>query len=202
MADPTPATERAWLAAVLDRYQGPLVRYAARITGNLESACDVVQETFLRLYAEDRSKLNGHETEWLYRVCRNQALDVRRKDGRMISPGRTAPQPAPPVEACPSAVPTPAERAETRETTGAMLRELARLSDNQQEVLRLRFHAGLSYREISGVTGLTVTNVGYLIHTAINGLRERLGVDPAATPVSRKQGGPGEHPRGNASRPT
>jgi RNA polymerase sigma factor (sigma-70 family) len=48
------------------------------------------------------------------------------------------------------------------------------LPDRQQEVLRLKFNAGLSYKEIAEVTGLTSTNVGFILHTAIAKLRKRL----------------------------
>ena len=48
---------------------------------------------------------------------------------------------------------------------------LERLSPRQQEVLRLRLDAGLSYREIAEVTGLTISNVGFHLHEAIRNLR-------------------------------
>ena len=51
---------------------------------------------------------------------------------------------------------------------------------NQQEVLRLKFQHGLSYREISGVTELTVSHVGVLIHNGLKALRARLGDQDAA----------------------
>ena len=50
------------------------------------------------------------------------------------------------------------------------------LSPRQQEVLRLRLHAGLSYREIAEVTGLTVSNVGFHLHQAVRSLRDSLAV--------------------------
>ena len=55
-----------------------------------------------------------------------------------------------------------------------LLKQIARLPDRQQEVLRLKFNAGLSYKEIAEVTGLTSTNVGFILHTAISKLRQRL----------------------------
>ena len=67
-----------WIRAALSRYEGELTRYAQRLTGNLERAREVVQETFLRLCREDSAKIDGHLCEWLFTVCRNQALDVRR----------------------------------------------------------------------------------------------------------------------------
>ena len=45
------------------------------------------------------------------------------------------------------------------------------LPRNQQEVVRLKFQNGFSYKEISRITALSVTNVGFLIHTAVSRLR-------------------------------
>jgi len=78
-----------------------------------------------------------------------------------------------------------AERQESREEEQSLAAErgdlmdgvtrlIAGLSANQQEVVRLKFQGGLSYREISNVTELSVTNVGYLLHTAIQKIRDRL----------------------------
>ena len=39
---------------------------------------------------------------------------------------------------------------------------------------RLKFHGGLSYREIAEVMGITSTNVGFILHTAISKLRQRM----------------------------
>jgi RNA polymerase sigma-70 factor (ECF subfamily) len=46
-----------------------------------------------------------------------------------------------------------------------------RLPPNQQEVVRLKFQHGFSYKEISRITELTVTNVGFLIHAAVTRMR-------------------------------
>ena len=65
------------------------------------------------------------------------------------------------------------------------------LPANQREVIRLKFQNQMSYREISQLTRLTETNVGFLIHTAIKTLRrrfERLDSRPgpsASRPQSR-----------------
>ena len=49
---------------------------------------------------------------------------------------------------------------------------LQRLTPNQREVIVLKFQQGLSYEEISRVTGLTPGNVGFLLHHALKRLRE------------------------------
>lgn len=159
----------AWMSSVLVEYEGPLTRYAARITGDLELARDVVQETFLRLCSQDRAKVDGHLSQWLYAVCRSRAIDVRRKESRMrvLDGSKT--------DAEARVVSDPAAAAENREGVNSVCQALARLPQGQQEVVRLRFQSGLSYKEIASVTKLSVSNVGYLIHTALKSIRERLG---------------------------
>lgn len=55
---------------------------------------------------------------------------------------------------------------------------LTTLSTSEREVVRLKFQHGLKYREIAAVTGLSISNVGYLIHCAIKKMRSTLGGTP------------------------
>src|SRR4051794_22454592 len=73
----------AWVREAVGRFEAPLTLYAARLLGDAESARDVVQETFLRLCAQDRAPIESRLAEWLFTVCRNRALDVLRKERRM-----------------------------------------------------------------------------------------------------------------------
>ena len=65
------------------------------------------------------------------------------------------------------------------ERMSEVLRIMETLPVNQREVLRLKFQCDLSYKEISEVTKLSVTNVGFLLHTAIKKLRKELLADSA-----------------------
>jgi RNA polymerase sigma factor (sigma-70 family) len=51
---------------------------------------------------------------------------------------------------------------------------IARLPENQDTVIILKFEKGYSYQEISDATGLTSGNVGFLIHTGMKRLRATL----------------------------
>jgi RNA polymerase sigma-70 factor (ECF subfamily) len=51
------------------------------------------------------------------------------------------------------------------------------LPANQREVLYLKFQQGLSYKEIGKVTGHSVSNVGFLIHTGMKTLRGKVASD-------------------------
>ena len=165
----------------MDRYAGPLTKYAMLITDDLDLARDVVQDTFVRLCAENPVRLDLCLAQWLFTVCRNRALDVQRKERRM--------KPLSEVEmnSQVSPEPSPAVQAERREATTEALGLLAGLPRNQQEAVRLKFQNGLSYLEISKVMNLTVTNVGFLIHTAIKTLRQQMQPKPGlpADPMRR-----------------
>ncbi len=170
-----------WVRTALERFEQPLLRYALRITGDVETAQDVVQDTFLKLCLADRTKIQEYLAPWLYRVCRNRALDVRKKEQRMqsVDPVTLAAQPSP--------QPPPRDVAQGRETETLALEAFAELPDNQQEVFRLKFQEQLSYKEISEVTGFPVTNVRYLIHISLKRVRERLREQLEQMPPSVKE---------------
>ncbi|HYF52137.1 MAG TPA: sigma-70 family RNA polymerase sigma factor [Planctomycetota bacterium] len=162
------ADSQRWVMECVAVYEQPLTSYALKLTGELESARDAVQETFLRLCKEERSAIEGHIAEWLFRVCRTRALDGRRKEKRMAVLTETISRA--PVEE----TKLPPDAIQQKEDTSRMLKHLSSLPPNQQEVLRLKFQHGMSYREISSITSLSVTNVGFLIHTGLKTLRARL----------------------------
>jgi RNA polymerase sigma-70 factor (ECF subfamily) len=155
-----------WVGEALTRYEGPLIRYALRFTGNVESARDVVQDTFLRLCKAKRAQVDGRLAAWLYTVCRNRALDVTKKERR------TMPMDEAVIAQTPSDAPPPSAMAEARDAQGVVTRIIATLPERQQEVIRLKFQDALSYREISQITGHSESNVGYLLHTAIKKVRQ------------------------------
>jgi RNA polymerase sigma factor (sigma-70 family) len=156
-----------WLRETMERFEGPLVRYAARITGNLERGRDVTQETFLRLCREPSVARSDHLAQWLFTVCRRLAVDVRRKETRMNTQLESA-------AVCGVPARTPSSRMEQSDDFGHVLRLLDALPANQQEVVRLKFQEGMSYKEIAAITGLSVSNVGYLLHMAVKALREKV----------------------------
>jgi RNA polymerase sigma factor (sigma-70 family) len=163
--DPTGRLER--IRRAMEVHQGRLIAFAWRITGDIESARDVVQDTFLRLCRQDLDAIEDHLPAWLFRVCRNRALDVRKKE----RPMRPLPDTEdPPDTAC-------ADQHDQLEQTDGTRRILAALSGlpaTQAEALRLRFQEELSYKQISVVTGHSVSHVGVLIHDGIRSIRRRL----------------------------
>jgi len=163
----SPKLKSAWVAEALEIHERPLIRYAKWLLGDPEAARDVVQETFLRLCREDPAKLEGRLAPWLFTVCRNLALDSRKKAVRMA-----------PIddEQFPVACDLD-ERHDARQALARIHDTLEKLPANQREVVCLKFQCDLSYKEISEITALSVSNVGFLLHTAVRAIRSHLSAE-------------------------
>ena len=156
--------QRRWVADAFARYERPLLAYACRLLGgDFEAAQDAVQETFMRLCREDPEKVAGRLAAWLFSVCRTRVIDMKRLKG-VLPPSEHAATVA-------DDAPGPTAALEADEQSHQLAKWLDALSPRQQEVLRLRLQAELSYREIADVTGLSVSNVGFHLHAAVRSLR-------------------------------
>lgn len=160
------ATRARWISEALARYEAPLLRFATKLLRDGDRARDVVQETFLQLCLEDQAAVEDHLAAWLFRVCRNRAFDVRRKESRVESIAEATPAADP--------HPDPAQVVAQKQQGSAVLRILETLPEAHQEAVYLRFQSGLSYKEIAEITGHTVTNVGFILHTAVKKIREHM----------------------------
>ncbi len=163
-------TAIVWIDEAVARYERPLVAYAWRLAGDLEAARDAVQDTFMRLCDQPEDAVRSHLAEWLFTVCRNRCLDHLRRCRTERPMDATADEPASETH--------PAAPIEASESSAGLLVALASLPSRHQEVVRLKFQGGCSYREISRITKLTEGNIGFIIHTAIQSLRAKLAADP------------------------
>lgn len=161
------------LSTFLCRYEESLLRFVGKLLRDPDVAQDVVQETFLRV-ARDPKRLLSVESchNWLLRVARNIGMDHLRKLTRVR-------RHAPHVATQAASVAAERQRDETstleREEERARVRaEIQKLQPRHRELLLLKVQEGKTYREISEITGLSVTYVGYLLHHAMKSLAHRL----------------------------
>ncbi|MBN2296565.1 MAG: sigma-70 family RNA polymerase sigma factor, partial [Pirellulales bacterium] len=125
-----------------------------------------VQEAFGRLQTTEPPPENLRA--WLYRVARNCALDLLRRRARI------EPLENPQWLAADTRSADPASLAQQNEEYAMLMTEMNALPARQREAVRLKFQEGLSYAEIAEITGETKANVGWLLHSAIKSLREKL----------------------------
>jgi RNA polymerase sigma factor (sigma-70 family) len=149
------------IEALYAAQESALLLYARRLVKHDDAAQDIVQEAFLRLHAEFAAVRQPQA--WLYRTVHNLALNHLR-NGRRIAP--VAVEEAERSEP-PDPQPLPDEYLVRMEAIGQTRLCLNELDDRSRELVRLKFEEGLSYKEISDRTCLTISNVGYLLHHAL-----------------------------------
>jgi RNA polymerase sigma factor (sigma-70 family) len=161
-----------------------LIGAAARITGDLQSAEDVVQETLLA--ALDKWPLQGIPDQpgaWLMTVCRNRARNVRRDSGR-------ARQQVTALAPLVSDLPKPADR--PGEITDDLLRLIVMcchpsLSVDAQIALTLRMVGGLTTEEIAHGFHVAVSVIAQRIVRAKRTLKmQRLDLGSADVDVAAR----------------
>jgi RNA polymerase sigma factor (sigma-70 family) len=156
---PKPAS----LVAVFESEECGLLRYAIGLVGRRTVAEELVQETFLRLHQVWAEVDNPRA--WLYRSVRNLALNHlrdRKPESELKEDTATA-------EDNP-----PAEVLGRNEAVGMMRLLLAEMSEEDRNLIRLKYNDDLKYQEISQRTGLSVSNIGYRLHHVLKGLADAL----------------------------
>ncbi len=160
------------LGVLLQRYETSLVRFVTNFLGNRDTAQDIVQETFLRVAKRPR-KLLGVQSihNWLLRVARNLSIDHLRRLSRQRKHSRALLER---VGSEVSAVETADRKLRKSERRDRVRAEIDNLRPRLKEIMLLKVQEAKSYREIAEITGLTVTNVGYLVHQAMQTLKLKL----------------------------
>jgi len=155
-----------FLKELVEVHSGNLTSYVYHRTRNLEVARDIVQESFYRLTHSARQPVRDHAVAWLYSVCRNLSIDYQRKQSRWVSNGVDMID-----HYCSSNDPDPLKTAIQTETLQILKSCIDQLPERHREVMVLKFESGLSYREISKITQLSESNVGFIIHQSVSRLR-------------------------------
>lgn len=122
-------------------YVERVFRYLYSRTGNIQEAEDLTSQTFLTaLEAISHYRQDGHFSAWLFKIAHNKAMDHFRQGKKTISLEEKREIPD---------VPDPLHTVMQSEQI-VMLRTLIRsLTEEERELLRLRFLAEMSYEEIA-----------------------------------------------------
>ena len=161
------------LRSAMSDFEIPLTKYAVSILGDLEQARDVVQDTFLKLYKQDPEKVRKKVKSWLFTVCRNHCYDLIKRNRRTSNLGEDEISYIASNEDNPFQVISFLEgREEIDEKINILYSLIEELPSRQREVMRLKFQANLSYKEIAETIGISSSNVGFVMHSALKKLRE------------------------------
>ena len=150
-----------WFNRTVRKLESPLLSYVFKIIFRHEASEETVQEGFLKLWAQEYPKFDDHYPKaWLYKVCRNMAIDYLRKESKLSLDDNLEEIISRP---CIS---------ETLFDTSVVIQEISKLPKAVQEALILRFGNELSYKEIAVILKTTPSNVGVKIHEGLASIRE------------------------------
>jgi RNA polymerase sigma-70 factor, ECF subfamily len=169
------AGNREAFRALVERHSHAVFRVAYRITRNEEDAEDVVQETFLKAYAE-LARFEGRAGfgTWVHRIAANCAIDlVRRPPGYAREAGGE--DAAPLLARLASPMPGPEREAAGRQIRSRIDQVLAALTPLERAAFTLRHLEQRSVNEISAALGQNPAATRHCIFRAVAKMRRALG---------------------------
>ncbi len=158
--------------ATVAEFEGPLLRYATRLLNNSKAAEDVVQTAFIKLFKAWHTTTfrDAKISSWIYRVTHNAAIDHIRKESRRRNLHQRHTEEHE-VTGKRVGGPTTKEISDAAADAAVLLNQLP---VRDREVVILKIYEEKSYREISEITGLTESNVGYILHHSLKTLASGL----------------------------
>src|SRR4026207_1084406 len=156
------------------RYQLPISSDVYRMVGNYESALDLTQEIFIKVYNSlSRYRAEFKFSTWIYKIAHNAAVDHLRRTAtreQSLVVGHDGDPFDLPVE---SGGPSPEQESERKERRGEIESVVKTLPANYRELIILRHSQDLSYEEIVEVTGLPLGTVKNRLFRAREMMRQQ-----------------------------
>lgn len=156
------------------RYQRPISAYVYRMVGDYETALDLTQEIFIKIYNSlARYRPEFKFSTWIYKIAHNAAIDhLRRSSGRERSmvAGTESDSYDLPIE---SEGLTPEQQTEREERRVEIELVVRSLPTAYRELIVLRHSQDLTYEEIVEVTGLPLGTVKNRLFRARDLMRQQ-----------------------------
>jgi RNA polymerase sigma factor (sigma-70 family) len=149
------------LVALFEAEESRILGFATGLVGRRAVAEELVQETFVRLHQVWDQVENPRA--WLYRSLRNLAANHLRdrKEETELDEERASGSQEDVL---------PDEVLGRMEAVGTMQLLVAEMSQEDRNLIRLKYEEGLKYREISERTGIGIGNVGFRLHHLLKSL--------------------------------
>ncbi len=153
-------------------YEGPGVRLAMGMLGNLDDARDALQEAFIKAYNSlHRFDLRRPFGPWFFQILRNQCRDMlrsRQARGRLETPDER-------LEFRPDDLGSGPERTYQRKAAKELLWDgLSRIGEEHREILVLKELEGFRYSEIAKILEIPEGTVASRLYHARNALKNAL----------------------------
>ena len=150
------------IRTLLERYEQPIYHFLRKLLGNKEDAEDTAQRSFAKVVnlLPSQYEERGSFKSWLYQIARTEALmhlrSAKRRTATIIATDRIDDMP---IAISLSAGNDPQEALARDEQLTALQNAIDQLSDPLKEVVLLRLHADLPFREIARITDSPLNTV-------------------------------------------
>jgi RNA polymerase sigma-70 factor (ECF subfamily) len=153
----------AAFAPLYRRYVTPIYRYLYSRLGNVADAKDLTAQVFTEaLEGLHRYRERGNFAAWLFTIARHKVTDHYRRQRPHVPLNEALDSPAESAD--------PLARVVQEETLQRLAVLVARLDEKQQELLRLRFAAGLTYGEMGTLMGRSEAAIKMAMHRLLRRL--------------------------------
>ncbi|MEZ5471188.1 MAG: RNA polymerase sigma factor [Marinicella sp.] len=155
-----------WYRLQVSKNQHGLYALAYQMLGNELEAEDVVQDTFIKLW-QRREEGGKYEKAWLYKVARNQCLDILRRRKHAVeyqiakAVGSDVAQSA-------------SDYVLNEELSGEIGKAINQLDEPYKSLLVMREVNGLSYQVLADAMDLSLSQTKVYLHRARKQIKENL----------------------------
>ena len=159
--------DRTAFAALFDHFAPRLKGFVMRTGTSSAQAEEIVQDAMLTVWRK-AALFDPHRAQvsaWVYQIARNRQIDIVRKENRPV-PEELAEDPG--------TEPDAGQMLAMEQEAGRLREALARLNDDQREVIERAYLGELSHQEISDQTGLPLGTIKSRIRLGLERLRHEL----------------------------
>lgn len=171
--------QREAFEELVRRYERELYNYLRRYLGDADLAEDIFQTTFLQVHLKCNQFEEGRKFRpWLYRIATNQAIDSRRKSGRIqeitLHGNTDEDGAASDVIVLKSNEPDPAVLIDENEQVEKVLEAVQNLPEILKQVLNLVYFQGMRYQEAAEALGVPFGTIKSRLSNAVKKLNSLL----------------------------
>lgn len=139
--------------SLYEQHKNGIYRYILSIAKDPYLAEDVLQDTFVKLLTKEVHFIFGKESTWLYKVARNRCYDLLKKEKTYQSFSSSE---------------------GLSEQNWKFIELISSLSEQEQEIISLKYICGFSHKEIAKITGKTVHATRKRYERALQKLRKEM----------------------------
>ncbi len=178
------AGDKAAFAALFDRHQASIVRFAWRFVGSQGRAEELAQEIFLKLYRSAKSyQPSAKFKTFLFRVATNHCLnEVRRGDYKLMEPQAEEAR-----DTSEAVGQRPDDALEGKQLEAAVGKALQGMSERERAAFSMCRFEGMPYRDIASALDASEAAVKSLIHRATLQVMKQVEILKAGLSATRSE---------------